>query len=168
MADMNAIEVADGQDTAFFYFLKVCYRLYKLHYYRPISLYLNILEQIWSSNKNTNLLAQGEIGNFFLSASLGNKKWEKEFKGGNICSNKVYFFVKIRKKHTHLCSLLGTLIRMKPILGSKTEVGLGLIGFVFQAEKCAVFVHNALSYKRLCLLDTLENWVCFALKTHSH
>ena len=71
------------------------------------------------------------------------------------------FFVKIRKKHTQMCSIPAGLLCMKPIFWPKTGVRLGLIGFVLQAQKRAFFVHNSLSNKRLCSLDTLENWVCF-------
>ena len=41
-------------------------------------------------------------------------------------SKKVNFFVKIHKKHTHLCSMLAGLLCMKPIVGPKTGVGFGL------------------------------------------
>ena len=70
---------------------------------------------------------------------------EKAQKENIICINNVYFFVKIRKKDTQMRSFPATLLCMKPILGSKTGAGMGLIGFVLTSGEGASYVHNSLS-----------------------
>jgi hypothetical protein len=79
-----------------------------------------------------------------LDMEIPRTKLEKGVKENINTSKNVYFFVKIRQKHTYLRPLIAGLLGLKPIFEPKTGVGLGLNWVCFYRVRGRKYCRNSL------------------------